>query len=442
MTFMIQGILILLMLAFNGIFAAYEMALASISSARLHVLAGRKIKGAEEALFMKSNMEASLAVVQLGITLVGSLAAAIGGVGVSNRLAPLMVERWGFSQMAADIVSLLILVLPLSALTIVFAELVPKMIALNHRERVCLRLSPAMKFLFYLVYPIVRSLERIVKWIVRKTGQGLRVRSGEDSVSLHELQAAAALARTSRLIGAHQEKILLAAAQLSSRPVKEIAIPLADVSMILINSSLSEALIRAHMDMHTRFPVLEREGEFQTVAGYVNFKDIIAALKMNPSDPSVKGIIRPIKSVNGEISISLALELMIKEKLHIMLVTGKNERFVSMVALEDIIEELVGEIEDEFDRLPAHIHICAGGWILGGGVPMTVVAQQLAPGYTGGVEGKLADWCARHGLDEGKGGEVIEADGLRVIARKFRRKKVSEAAVSLATGAGARLAGG
>jgi putative hemolysin len=123
---------------------------------------------------------------------------------------------------------------------------------------------------------------------------------------------------------------------------------------------------------------------------------------------------------------------MIREKLHIMLVSGKNDRLVAMVALEDIIEELVGEIEDEFDRLPAHVHPFAAGWIIGGGVPMAVVAQHLGGGYTGSTEGRLADWCARHGLDEGKGGEVIEAEGLRVVGRKFRRKKVSEAAVSLA----------
>lgn len=431
MTIIFQLFLILLMLFFTGIFAAYEMSLASISLARVHGLVARKVKGADDAHFMKSNMEASLAVVQLGISLVTSIAAATGGLGISDMLSPVLVDKWNLPRAGADVLALLFFVLPLSAVTTIFAELVPKMIAFNNRERVFLQFSPAMRKLFLLMYPVVRLFERIVKWIIEKTGQGRSARNADDAPGLHELQAAAALARTARLIGSHQEKILIAAAQLSSRQVREIALPLRDVSMISAGSSLSQALVRAHMDMHTRFPVLEKDGDPQTVMGYVNFKDIISALKLNPDDPSVRGIIRPIKAVSGDTSISHALELMIREKLHIMLVSGKDGRLLAMVALEDIIEELVGEIEDEFDRLPAHIHPFAGGWIAGGGVPMAEVARQAGAAYHGGVEGKLADWCAAHGLDESKGGEAVEADGLRVIARKFRRKKVSEAAVAL-----------
>jgi putative hemolysin len=422
--------LIVVMQLFNGIFAAYEMALASVSMARLQVLAGRGLRGSADALFMKSRMEASFAVVQLGITLLGALAAAIGGISVSDRLAPFLIDRWGMPSVAAGIVSLLAMVIPFSAFTIIFAELVPKMIALNHRERVCLQLSPFMKGLFHVTWPVVRLLEKIVKWLIVRMGRRPGALSSEDDPGLHELQAATALARTARLIGAHQEKILLSAAALSTRPVKEIAIPLEGVSMISIKSTLSQALIRAHMDMHTRFPVLERENDLQSVSGYVNFKDIIVALRINPQDPSIRGILRPIKAVSGDLSISHALELMIKEKLHIMLVTGKNDRFTAMVALEDIIEELVGEIEDEFDRLSSHLHAVPGGWIAGGGVMMAVIAEQPGVGYTGNGEGRLAEWCERHGLDESRGGEPVEIDGLRVTARKFRRKKVSEAFIT------------
>ena len=429
MTLAFEICLIFLMVMCSAVFAAYEMSLASIAMTRLHVLAGKKVKGAADALFMKGNMEASLAVVQLGLTLVGAIAAAAGGLSAADLLSPVLVDKWNLPKIGADVVSLIMVVIPISTVTVIFGELVPKMIALNNRERVCLALSPFMKGLFYLFYPVIRLLEWVVKKLVacitRRLGKGI---SDEDP-GLHELQAAAALARTARLIGAHQEKILLSAAQLSTRPVRDIAIPIIDISTIPVTATLSQALLRAHMDMHTRFPVLEIEGDPQSAAGYINFKDIMAALKLNPSDPSVRGILRPIKKIDGDVSISHALETMMHEKLHIALVTGKGALVTGLVTLEDIIEELVGEIEDEFDRLPAHVHPFAAGWIMGGGVSMSVVAEQVGAGFSGSVEGRLADWCALHGLGIEKGGEQVEADGIRVVARKFRRKKVSEAAV-------------
>lgn len=430
MTLVFGFLLIILTLAISGIFAAYEMALASIAASRLHVLAAKSMRGSEDALFMKGNMEASLAVTQLGITLTGAVAAAAGGVGVSDFLSPVLVDKWHLPRMGADIVSLFVLVIPLSALTIIGAELVPKMIALKDRERVCLGLSPLMRKLFGVFYPVVRIFERAVKVIVRWILPARAVEPGGEDPGLHELQAAAALARTSRLIGAHQEKIVLSAAQLSRKPVRDIFIPIQEVSTIPLSATLSQALVRAHMDMHTRFPVVDKEEDPQTVVGYINFKDIIAALKLNPADPSVRGIIRPLKRIEADVSVSHALETMMHEKLHIALITGRGGRVTGLVTLEDIIEELVGEIEDEFDRLPTHSHPFAGGWIMGGGLPMTVVAQHAGVAFTGSTEGRLADWCASHGQDVNKGGEIIEADGIRVTARKFRRKKVSEAAVS------------
>ncbi|NTV28826.1 MAG: HlyC/CorC family transporter [Candidatus Omnitrophica bacterium] len=442
MPIFIEILIVLVMLVLNGIFAAYEMALASASKARLMVLAGRKIRGAEEAVFMKDNIEASLAVAQLGVTVSTAIAAATGGLSASDILSPWLVQRFHFHPVMADVMALVFWVVPLSSVTIIFSELLPKLFALRNRERICLQLSPFMKSLYHALTPVVGIFERAVKGLMPLIGQG-KASVETDHLGLHELQAATALARTSRLIGAHQEKIVLAAAQLSARSVKEILIPIGEVSTIPLSSSLSQALILAHMDMHTRFPVCAREGDLQSIAGYLNFKDIISALRLNPSDPSVKGIVRPIKSVDAGHSISQALEAMITEKLHIILVTGKGGAVAGIVTLEDIIEELVGEIEDEFDRMPNHIHPFTGGWIMGGGVHMSVVA-----GTTGvdlpvvSSQERLSDWCARHAVVPLKGGEFIEAEGLRVIPRKFRRHQVSEAAVAPLAALGGKDGGG
>src|SRR5512137_1497758 len=135
--FLYELAVILAMLVLNAVFAAYEMGLASISRARLAILLHDRRKGAADAVFMKDRMEASLAVVQVGITVVGAVAAATGGAGVQEKFSPYL-QQWGLSGTLAHIVALAMLVVPLTFVTIVFAELVPKMIALHNNEWVVL----------------------------------------------------------------------------------------------------------------------------------------------------------------------------------------------------------------------------------------------------------------------------------------------------------------
>ena len=436
MDFINEILIILIMIMLNAIFSAYEMALASISRGKLAYLVQIKEKGALEALFMKDRMEASLAVVQLGVTLVGSIAAAIGGAGITEALNPYFQKNLGLSKEIAESLSLVTLIVPLSAFTIIFAELIPKTYAIKNSERVILKLSKMMKYFTVVAYPVVSLLENIVKTAIKFIGQKMPSHSpGSDAQSsLYELTAALSVARTSRLIDAQQEKIVMSAAQLSLRPIKEITIPAADICMIPSNSSLTEALIQAHLDMHTRFPVCEVANNPQTIRGYISFKDIVATLKINPEDPTIKGTIRPIMKFTDTTPISKVLERMIQEKLHISLIENAQGQIIGMITQEDIIEELVGEIEDEFDRLPSHIHPYGNQWLIGGAVPMSAIAKTLgieSPlSSTGEGDLKLADWCQRQSAKPFNGGEIIAGNGFQITVRKLRRKKISEAFVA------------
>ncbi len=439
MDFINELLIILVMISLNAVFAGYEMALASISRTKLTYLVETGKKGATEALFMKDRMEASLAAVQLGVTLVGSIAAAIGGAGVTEALNPYFEKTLGLSKAIAEALSLAALVIPLSSFTIIFAELIPKTYALKNNEWVILKLSKTMLYFTYIAYPAISALENIVKAANKFISKRLPNNSSvaDTQSSLHELTAALALARTSRLIDAQQEKIVMSAAQLSLRPIKDITISIADICMIPQNSTLADALILAHLDMHTRFPVCENIKDPQTILGYINFKDIIAALKINPEDPTIKGTIRPIIKFMDSTPISKVLERMIQEKLHIALVENAQKQIIGMITQEDIIEELVGEIEDEFDRLPNHIHPYGNQWLVGGAVTMSALAKTLGGDRTlfGGNENdlKLADWCQRQSSKPFNGGEVISGNGFQVTVRKLRRKKISEAFVTKST---------
>jgi putative hemolysin len=424
-----------LMLFFNAVFAAYEMGLASISRARLAVLHNEKRRGAAEALFMKERMEASLAIVQLGVTVVGAIAAATGGAGVQDEFAPYLHQAFGVSEASSEVLAIVLLIIPLTFVTVVFAELVPKMIALKNNEAVVLRLSPFIKVLSWIAYPAVAVVEATLRKVVNLLTRSDQARISSHKQWVHELTAAVSLARASKLLGEREEKIVLSAAHFSTRPVHDIFIPAQDISMIYVGSSLMDALVKAHLDMHTRFPVCSQENDPQSIQGYVNFKDIVAALKVNPSDPSVRGITRPIRKVVEDVPLSALLEMMIQQKTHIVIVVSQEGSVLGMATLEDVIEELVGEIEDEFDRLPTHIHPCGSAWIMGGGVPMSAVASTVGlPWQTAAGAGRtptLAEWCAQHAGPAPKGGEAIEADDLHVLPRKFRRKKVLEATVAV-----------
>ena len=434
MYFINELLIIFTMIVLNAIFSAYEMALASISRTKLTYLVQTKVSGAIEALFMKDRMEASLAIVQLGVTFVGSIAAAIGGAGITEALNPYFQKSLGLSKNMAEFLSLVTLIIPLSSFTIIFAELIPKIFAIKNSEWVILKLSKVMVYFSYVANPVVSLMEYIVKSAIKfiDKKKPLNTPGPDTQSSLYELTAALSLARTSRLIDAQQEKIVLSAAQLSLRPIKEIMIPAADICMIPQHCTLADALIMAHLDMHTRFPVCENINDPQTIQGYINFKDIIAALKINPDDPTIKGTIRPIMKFDDSTPISKVLEQMIQDKLHIGLVENTQKQTIGMITQEDIIEEFVGEIEDEFDRLPNHIHPYGSQWLVGGAVTMSALAKTLGIDMAPGNEGelKLADWCQRHFTKPFNGGEVIPGNGFQITVRKLRRKKISEAFIT------------
>lgn len=453
----VEWIVILAMIMVNGVFAAYEIALASVSAARLQILVREKRSGASAALEMKQSMEASLAVVQLGITLVGAIAAATGGAGALEMISP-WFERLGMAPGLAEFLAIALVVLPLSAVTIVCGELVPKVFALRNKEWVCLRLSPVMRWFSFSVWPAVWLFETLVmafmSWGERRWQPRLDAHSKSETGVLQELHAITALARTARLIGGREEGIIVNAARLSTRLVREIMLPAEHIALLNLSDSMADSLVAAHLDMHTRFPVCERRTEFipfpqkngmnsvlqqpgdaQSIIGYVNFKDIVAQLRLSPHNPSMRAILRPIPSVTDSLSIAGCLERLIREHTHIALVRDDTGKVLGMITLEDIIEELVGEIPDEYDRLPAHTLASGSAWVVGGGVTLPSLKEltgiDLAADLPRPDVRSLAEWVAGHLGRAVHGGDVIERNRVRVLVRKVRRQQVLEAQISV-----------
>lgn len=428
--FLPELLIIAAMLAFNAVFAAYEMALASISKARLTELSAKRAPGAAAALFMKNKLEASFSVIQLGITLFAAIAAATGGAGINESFAPLLADRFALSPRAADIVALTLFVLPLSAITIMFGELVPKVFAIENKELVLLRVSPAMRVLYSVAYPMVRGMEKVTKAAVRLASALLpRSEHREERASVQEMRAAAAQALEQKLIGPVEERIVSAAAGLSVKKVGDLLIPPPAISYIPITFTLTEALLRAHMDLHTRFPVTAAEGEPENIKGYVNFKDIVTALKMGSQSGTVASIARPIEKLPCGMTASKALEKMTEGNIHMAVVTGDGERVLGLLTLEDIIHQLTGEISDEYDRLPAHLYPSGEGLIAGGASKIKDIFRRLRL-TTPPENDILAFWVERKLGRPPRGSELLKIEGLTILVRKTRRHKLLEAYIS------------
>lgn len=427
--------IIVAMILINSVFAGYEIALASIGKSRLRRLSEENRPGAAAALHMKDNMEASLAVVQLGITLVGVIAAAVGGASAEESLAPGLAAYGGVSNAVAELLALIFVVIPLTFITILFGELVPKVFALRNAEWVCLTLSPMMRWFSRIVWPAVWLLETIVTAVM---SWGERFKRGSvarsETAELQELRAAASLARTSRLIGQREEGIILGAAELKLRPVRTITLPADAICMLAAGDSLEQSLVAAYLDMHTRFPVCEQPGQPQTIVGYVNVKDILATLKTGSGDSTLRSIIRPILSFPDHWPISDCLERLIRDHQHLAIIRDDRQRVVGMITLEDIFEELVGDIEDEYDRLPAHVQTVGSSWVAGGGIPLerlrTTAGLDLGESPDKSRTRTLNDWVMDKLNRPIRGGDVVESDGVRVLVRKVRRQKVQEAQIS------------
>ena len=190
--------------------------------------------------------------------------------------------------------------------------------------------------------------------------------------------------------------------------------------------------------MHTRFPVAERPGDPESILGYVNFKDLVAMLKLSePHEASLRSILRPLPSLRDDMLLAACLERLIREHTHIALVRNAAGKVVGLITLEDVLEELVGEIQDEYDRLPVHAMPSGWAWVVGGGLSLARLKEltgidlaadppEVIP--EGGLR-TVSDWVVGHTQGHFHSGDIFDRAGVRLVVRKVRRQKVFEAQI-------------
>lgn len=306
-----------------------------------------------------------------------------------------------------------------------FTEILPKTLGVRFNHALAVFSARPL----YAAVGIMSPLLKVIHWINRpfqikphKLGEG-------EQTTIEEISALAGLARLSRQISHRQERIINGASRLSGLTAGQVMIPIEHVSFLSTAQTISEALISAHIDAHTRFPVCEN-GDKNHVVGFVNFKEMIYFMRTNPNDSSLRGVIRPVLFVEPKTPIPALLEMFVEQHVHMSIVKNEDGRTSGMVTMEDIVEELLGDIQDEFDHLPKTMHtLSEGTWMIGGGTAMQDVVRQTGLDIQSSRE-TLAIWLGARLNKIPVPGDVYKEAGAEFTVRRIRRGKAYDVSVT------------
>jgi putative hemolysin len=304
-----------------------------------------------------------------------------------------------------------------------FSEILPKSLGVRFNSELGFLLAKPLNASVKIFEPVIKMVH-----LLNKPFEG---KSQKDSsqFAVDEITALAGWALVSKQISLHQEKIIRGASRLARLKVKEVMIPVKQVSFLSSSQTIVQAVIAAHTDFHTRYPVC-RDDNSDDVVGYVNFKEMIYFMKTNPKDQSFGGIIRPVHFLSPGDSAADLLKTFIDQHVHIAIVRDSSGKTLGLVTLEDIVEELIGELEDEFDRLPRMLHQLSGGtWMVGGGVMVSDLFSTQLDKPVEATNQKLADWLVEKLGRTPSVGDSITFDNFEFSVRRVRRGRVFEVAV-------------
>ena len=341
----IGEILFLVVLTFfEAIFVAAEIALVSIRRSRVEQMVEEGRPGARRVQRLLQDPGRFLAVSQLGLTVIGFLASAYAAVNLSQTLAGVL-EGFGMDPGTADVVALVIVTVILALFTIVFAELVPKTLALAHPERFALTLSGPLDVLGRILAPVVALLTGITRAVTRMIGVDI---SAEAQITAEELRLIVERGGEQGILEAEEEQMINAVIELGDRRIHEVMVPRIAIVALPASSSFDEAVDRIIEEGHSRLPVYETSVD--EVVGILYAKDLLPFLKSSSDAPSnLRAMLRTPVFVPESMTIDDLLHEFQRRKVHIAIVLDEYGGTAGLVTIEDLLEEIVGEIQDEYD---------------------------------------------------------------------------------------------
>jgi putative hemolysin len=419
----------------SGLLAGAEIAVVAFRRGRL--ADGRARDSRLRAVrALRSNPDRFFATVQIGITVIGAAAAAFGGASFSHRLAPLL-QRAGLGPEASDAVALAIVVAALSFLSLVLGELVPKSLALKHSERYALVIARPLLALGWLVRPLVRLVAGASNLILRLFGD--HTTFSEARLTADELRSMVEEARAAGSVDPEVGELASRAIEISDLTVADIMVPRHEIVSVARDATLAELKRIALEEGRSRMPVYD--GTPDNVVGYLVAKDLLR-LDWNGETVVLADLVRPAHFVPETMRAIDLLDELRQRRLQLAIVVDEQGALAGLVTVEDVVEEVVGEIVSEREEPKRLVHREPDGALL---VPGSASVRSLnreaglhlpegdtystIAGLCLALEGAIPPRGRRFDLDDGTTLEVADASPRRVRSVRIRKSVVVDSAM-------------
>ena len=329
----------------NSVFVATEISLVASRISRLEELAEGGSRTAIRALEARKDLRKQLSGAQLGITLSSVILGILAEPSIGELIRSLL-ENLGLPSGVSETTSWISAIAIAAMFQMMFGEIVPKNIAIADPERTLLRIMPIQRFFVQIAKPVIWLLDKIVAIAVRPLSNKLQV--GNDSaVGMTELLAVIKASRDEGLLESFEHELLTSALDLGQRPVSSIVIPRSEMITVDRKMNLVEIEKIVVASGHSRLPVIGNTEN--DLLGFLHVKDFLRLPQQAQNEPVPLEMIRRMLIVTPDLPLDDLLLQMRRSRSHVAGVKNTGGEILGLVALEDVIEELVGDIEDESD---------------------------------------------------------------------------------------------
>jgi putative hemolysin len=344
---LLQLLVIVILTFLEGIFVAAEIALVTIRRTRIDQLVEEGDANAARVKRLVAQPGRFLAVTQIGLTFLGFLASAYAAVNLTVSLEAFLAGLGvPVLSSSAELISLIIVTLLLSLFTIVFGELVPKSLALAHTEAYALRLSGFITVMLRVLGPLVNVLTAITTNVARILGAG---NQAQGVMSTQELSILVERGGEQGILEAEEEQMIQAVIELGDQRIHEVMVPRIAMVTLPANGTMEDAIDTVIEEGHSRIPVYEET--IDEIVGILYAKDLLPFLKSSAGErPAIRSLLRTPVFVPESMSVDDLLHEFQRRKIHIAIVLDEYGGTAGLVTIEDLLEEIVGEIQDEYDE--------------------------------------------------------------------------------------------